>query len=89
MPYIPDVNNVREALSKGECKPTKSGELNYLITKLCHDFVQAQGVSYCTFDIVVGALECAKLEFYRAVVGPYESQKKSENGPVSELDGVN
>ena len=31
---------------------------------------------------MIGALECCKQEYYRAVVGPYEDIKIEENGDV-------
>jgi len=37
---------------------------------------------YQTFNDILGALEGAKLEVYRRVVGPYENGKMSENGDV-------
>ena len=66
--------------------PTTVGQLNYTITKLCHEWIQAQGTSYVHLNEVVGVLECAKLELYRMVAAPYEDKKRAYNGPVSTLD---
>jgi hypothetical protein len=41
-----------------------------------------QPLTYQTMNDCLGALEGAKLEFYRRVVVPYEEQKKYENGDV-------
>lgn len=78
MPYIKQfVRN--ELLNRS---PNTTGELNYEITKLINDFVVSEGKSYQTMNDVVGALESAKLEFYRRVVVPYENTKLSINGDV-------
>lgn len=60
------------------------GELNYQITRLVDNYIARNGLSYTTIDIVVGALECAKLEFYRRIAAPYEDRKIAENGDVYE-----
>ena len=63
------------------------GTLNYIITSLCHAYIQGNGYySYAGMNEVIGILECAKQEFYRTVVVPYEDIKRKENGPVSKLD---
>lgn len=58
------------------------GDLNYLITKLCHAYVERKGLSYTHLNDVTGVLESAKLEFYRRKVTPYEDAKITENGDV-------
>lgn len=59
------------------------GELNYLITRLCNDYlVSAVVPGYSAYNDVIGALECAKQEFYRRIVAPYEDIKIKENGDV-------
>ncbi len=58
------------------------GELNYVLTKVCIDYIEEKGVSYWVYNDVMGALECAKLEMYRRVVADYEDLKKEENGDV-------
>ena len=45
-------------------------------------FCAQKGLNYQTCNDVMGALEGAKAEFYRRVVGPYEDQKIEENGDV-------
>jgi hypothetical protein len=78
MPYIS--KSRREDLAKGNPVIT-AGELNYTITKLIMDIWQ-QDNCYQTANDIIGALEGAKLEFYRRVVTPYENQKCIENGDV-------
>ncbi|HLD91378.1 MAG TPA: hypothetical protein VI911_10235 [Patescibacteria group bacterium] len=58
------------------------GELNYAITKLCISYIEHHALNYTSLNAIVGALECAKLEFYRRLVGPYEDEKIKFNGDV-------
>jgi hypothetical protein len=79
MPYIdPDrrESNIKYQL------PNTAGELNYLFTRLCIRYMQIHGKNYQTINDIVGALEGAKLEFYRRVAAPYEDLKINENGDV-------
>jgi hypothetical protein len=79
MPYIE--KSRREAVVKEGA--LTAGELNYAITKLCNDYIRAQtGVGYTHVNEVIGVLECAKQEFYRRVVAPYEDSKIMQNGDV-------
>jgi len=59
-----------------------AGELNYLITRLCITFMNDNGKNYQNINNVVGALEGAKIEFYRRYAAPYEDTKIKENGDV-------
>ena len=86
MPYIKqdkrnelDVYNLKRL-------PEVPGELNYMISKLCHHYISSKGLSYTIINEVVGALECAKLELYRTLAADLEDKKRVENGPVSVLD---
>ncbi len=58
------------------------GELNYIITKFCVQFLENKGESYATINEIIGVLECAKQEFYRRIAVPLEIRKQSENGDV-------
>lgn len=77
MPYIPQ--DKREALK--EAAPLSAGELNYVITKICRTYLDNRW-NYSTINEIIGALECAKLEFYRRISSPYEDKKCNENGDV-------
>jgi hypothetical protein len=59
-----------------------AGELNYAITCLVRGYLRQNGLRYQQINDVVGALEGAKLEFYRRVVVPYEDRKMLANGDV-------
>ena len=72
MPYLTPDNRIR--IDSGT-KPMIGGELNYLITKECDDFISRKGLSYANINEVMGALACAQAEFYRRVAAPYEDQK--------------
>lgn len=58
------------------------GEFNYRVTQLINSYIRCYGLSYHTINDVVGALEGAKLEFYRRIAVPYEDKKCAENGDV-------
>lgn len=58
------------------------GDLNYLFTRLAHAYMGAKGKKYAVINDIIGALEAAKLEFYRRVAAPYEDTKITENGDV-------
>lgn len=98
MPYIiPDkravldptiaqlVDGLRQLESDDE-ENNFEGNVNYAITKLL--VLAYQKKNYREINDVVGALECAKLEFYRRQAAPYEDQKAFDNGDVYEDVGV-
>jgi hypothetical protein len=62
--------------------PSQPGELNYAITRMIYTYMLRKGKSYTTMNEIVGALECAKHEFERRIMDPYENQKRYENGDV-------
>jgi len=55
------------------------GELNYVITRILKE---SYPLRYFNLNRAMGVLECAKLEFYRRVVAPYEDIKIKESGDV-------
>lgn len=63
-------------------EPENAGELNYAITVLCQTYFALNGGRYQQINDIIGALEGAKLEFYRRVAAPYEDVKIKENGDV-------
>jgi len=56
------------------------GELNYLVTMLGQTYLATHGFHYRTFNEIVGAIECAKIELYRRQIANLEDEKKRENG---------
>ena len=83
MPYIDKKDRERftEALSVLPSAVT-AGELNYLLTCICQQYVDDQKFCYQTLNDVIGALEGCKIEFYRRIVAPYEGVKIAANGDV-------
>jgi hypothetical protein len=59
-----------------------AGELNFVLTSVVLDYIDTKGLKYQTINDILGALECAKAEFYRRVAAPYEDKKIKENGDV-------
>jgi hypothetical protein len=87
MPYIKDDSDRRSKLVRGAIPPTTDGDVNYLITQLCHMHIMNMGgLNYDNINAVIGILECAKLELYRIIAAPYEDEKKATNGHISYLD---
>lgn len=83
MPYITQAR--RDAMANYTCdgeRPITAGELNYTITKLIIEYITHEGLSYQVINDIVGALEGAKLEFYRRIAVPYEDEKREANGDV-------
>jgi hypothetical protein len=83
MPYITRLQKDRlnkDIISKSTTQSL--GELNYVITKLCLDYLSRAGVNYTSINSVVGMLESAKLEFYHRIIADYKDDKIEENGDV-------
>lgn len=92
MPYIkqedrgrfdPHIVALLAALTRDGTNSPKSGEVNYVISKLIWELFES-APSYNEGNSLMGALECAKLEFYRRKMAPYEDKKILENGDVCE-----
>ena len=84
MPYIKQLRRFQldtMAIEDLESEIKSPGELNYVITRLIDDY-HSRRRDYQSVNDIVGALEGAKLEFYRRVAAPYEDQKAMENGDV-------
>lgn len=79
MPYIKQ--DRRKTVLLG-ADAENSGDLNFLITEICQEYLNKYGKAYTTINDIVGALEGAKLEFYRRIAAPYEDTKIVENGDV-------
>lgn len=90
MPYIgqdaraelePFIEPLAEAL-----RVCDDGELNYTLSRLLHEWV-GPNPNYERLGRAVMALECAKLEFARTQLGPYEDRKRFANGPLPVVQG--
>ena len=71
--------------------PATVGQLNYLITSICLAYarginreagVYPECITYSLGNDIIGALECAKQEFYRRQLAPYEDAKALDNGDI-------
>lgn len=85
MPYLKkqDKDNFKILVKAiKSAKVTTAGELNFLVTTLIHEYIKNQGLNYQHINDIVGALEGAKVEFQRRIVGPYEDLKIEQNGDV-------
>lgn len=86
MPYIKqeDRTKFQEALKQlAESAPETPGELNYLFSIIASMYITKKGETrYQYINDIVGALEGAKLEIYRRVVGPYEDKAIKKNGDL-------
>lgn len=86
MPYIKqeERKEIDKAIDSFEIY--SPGQLNYAITRMAMKYVKEQksgrSISYSNINEIIGVLECAKLEFYRAIAAPYEEIKIQENGKV-------
>lgn len=81
MPYIK--KNQRDALTILSVNDAENaGELNFLLTSVIKQYIDYNGLNYQHINDVLGALEGAKIEFYRRIAGPYEETKIKENGDV-------
>lgn len=62
------------------------GDINYIFSKILKklmiESVGIDNIGYAKRNNIIGVLECAKLEFYRRFLSPYEDQKISENGDI-------
>ena len=59
------------------------GELNYIISYLLNSIIRRHLVkSYSWLSQWRAAINDASDEFYRRVIGPYENEKRKENGDV-------
>jgi len=59
-----------------------SGELNYVITRLCLSYLCRHHKRYATMNEILGVLSAVGFEFYRRVVADYEQEKIEVNGDV-------
>jgi len=63
-----------------------SGDLTYAISLLMHLETLKAKQSYTNMSRIRATAQDSADEYYRAVMAPYEDEKRAENGPVSVLD---
>ena len=85
MPYI---KQDERKLLDDDCKELSKkieheGQLNYVITKLCHGYLKKHGKNYSKLNTLHGVLNCVDKELYRKVTALYEEEKIKENGDIN------
>jgi hypothetical protein len=81
MPYIEQ--ETRDELSFTLTRhPRNPGELTYLLCEVIKSYMDDLPLSFSDLCNVIGAVECAKREFQRTVVDPYEEYKRTQNGDI-------
>lgn len=79
--YDGDIDKLLDTLAQ---QPTVApGELNYIISRIIWSRFNAKP-SYTRANELVGVLECAKAEFIRRKLDPYEGIKLYDNGDIKE-----
>ena len=87
MPYIPQKERKRyksalsDLINELEKSNWSSGHLNYIFSKIAKSAWDSHS-RYDQANKIIGALEAAKLEFYRRRVVIYEQLKEIENGDI-------
>lgn len=83
-PYIPkgERPNIIEKIEKLISNINNAGQLNFTITKLCHEYLKKIGIRYQNLNEVIGVIECVKQELYRRVIANYEDKAIERNGDV-------
>ena len=59
-----------------------AGQVNFIISVLVNSLWQGTKANYAGLNELMGAIECAKLEIYRRLAGPYEEKAAKRNGDV-------
>lgn len=87
MPYItedrrdeldPKIDSLVEAMHLLPNGVNK-GDLNYIFSRLA---VEMDPKNYSDLADIISTFECAKMEFYRRIIGPYEDSKIKINKDV-------
>lgn len=86
MPYIPQTHRevINDCLAEDSLDwvPSNAGDLNFVVSTFIANYIKTNGLKYAIVNEMIGALECAKMELNRVIIGPYEDIKIQENGPV-------
>ena len=92
MPYLKQEDRVRlvdpltdliDAICINEANGVGvAGQVNFIISVLVNSLWQGTKANYAGLNELMGAIECAKLEIYRRLAGPYEEKAAKRNGDV-------
>lgn len=78
-PYIE--SSIREEMLRDG--PVGVGGLTFAICELVIEYMDLYHPAFQSYAEVIAALECAKLEFYRRAVVPYEKKRAKANGDLA------
>jgi len=82
---LPYIKRERAEQLTNNQTPFTPGELNYVITQTCVNYLTenyGEHPSYADRSEIIGALECAKLEFYRRNLADYEDEKRADSSNI-------
>lgn len=80
-------SSIKDLVLRIKYRPSEelNGILNYTITEIiCQVLKTKYGPDwrYNGINDAVGVLECAKMEYYRRLAGPYEDKAIAKNGDI-------
>ena len=86
MPYI---SQEYRGFYRDRCKylgqtAKSAGELNYIFSMIAREYLLTEGENYAIMNNIIGALEGAKIEFYRKHMADYEEAKIKIHGDLDE-----
>ena len=79
MPYITERD--RRQIDVGK-NPENAGQLNYLLTMICSQYLRDNDECYQSYNDIIGVLTCIQHEMYRRKIAPYEEKKIEANGDL-------
>ena len=91
MPYIKEedriqfadaTNDIIDSILEETSETSRAGMLNYVISRIIAELLDAEGLTYNRLNTYMGVLECAKQELYRRVASDFEDEKMKANGDV-------
>lgn len=80
--FVSNISLIRDHM---QMSGVTAGDLNFMITSLCHSYMRVKGENYQTHCEIEGVLQHASKEFYRRLTTPYEDKKIEENGDIDIL----
>ena len=92
--YEKQLQNLVDVLVESGLRESAScfpGHLNYLISSLIkrtyEQYIKAEvgddgRLCYDDYNSIIGILECAKQEYYRRLIAPYETEKIEQHGDI-------
>lgn len=83
MPYIPQPERPQfENAILGHLPTMSEGQLNYVLTRAAHQYIDQHGLSYATLESACSALNEAQAELRRRFTVIYEDEKIALHGDI-------